>query len=173
MVEPRVSYLESTILAAAGQTGVSIRTAGCACLACRALSLRSPSASCTISAGLAPLWPKKGHSRRARSLRRSEWLPEGAHREEDSRRGGNKQNYSTSYSFRPRSSSAKLLELMIVSGCSSPNFFTLPFKRPPVHLLSSLILFSLCAAPPPNFQLSIMYLHVHTQELSFSSPAPL
>src|SRR5256885_484213 len=91
MVEPPVSYLEPhgppPLLT---RLGVSIGTAGCACLGFVVRYLfdhRLPPA---------PSPPdrhrhgkKKGHSRQARSSRRSEWLPEGGHREEDSRRDGN------------------------------------------------------------------------------------
>jgi hypothetical protein len=59
MVEPPVSYLEPTLPAAACEIAVSIRTASCAGFACRALSLRPPSTSYTISARLPPLWQEK------------------------------------------------------------------------------------------------------------------
>ena len=49
MVELQVSYLESMVPAAACEMAVLIRTASCTCFACRALSLRPPSTSCTIS----------------------------------------------------------------------------------------------------------------------------
>ena len=59
MMGPPESYLESTVPAAACEIAVSIRTASCAGFACRALSLRPPSTSYTLSAQLPPLWQEK------------------------------------------------------------------------------------------------------------------
>jgi len=77
MVEPPMSYLESTVRGTACEIAVLIKIASCACFACRALSLRPPSTSCTISARLPLLWQEKGYCRRAGCSRYSEWLPEG------------------------------------------------------------------------------------------------
>jgi hypothetical protein len=68
MAELPVSYSASTVPTPAREIAVSIRTAGCACFACsacRALSLRPPSTSCTISTRLPLQWQEKGYCRRA------------------------------------------------------------------------------------------------------------
>jgi hypothetical protein len=79
MVKPPVSYLGSTVPATACDIAVSVGTASCAGFACRALSLRPPSTSYTISARLHRYGKKKGYYRRARCSCYSEWLPERGH----------------------------------------------------------------------------------------------
>jgi hypothetical protein len=97
MVEAPVSYLESTVPAAACEIAVSIRTASCACFAFRALSLRPLSTSCTISARLPPLWQekKKATADELDAHATANGYQRGAHREEHSRRDGNKHEDKT------------------------------------------------------------------------------
>jgi hypothetical protein len=88
-----MSYLESTALAAVCEIAVSIKTAGCACFACRALSLRPPSTSYTR---LPPLWQeKKAPVNELDAHTTANGYQRGAHWEEDSRRDGNKQEDKT------------------------------------------------------------------------------
>jgi hypothetical protein len=93
MVEPPASYLESTVPAAACEIAISIRTASCAYFTCRALSLRPPPTSCTISARLPPLWQGKRLLQTSWTLALQRMATRGAHREEDSRRDGNKHRF--------------------------------------------------------------------------------
>jgi hypothetical protein len=96
MVEPPVSYLDPTVPAVARQIGVSIGTAGCACLVRRTLSLRPPSTSCTISAGLPPSWQeKKATPDELEARAEANGYRRGEHREEDSRRDCNKHEDKT------------------------------------------------------------------------------
>jgi hypothetical protein len=95
-VEPPVSYLESTVPAAAYERAISIRSADRACFARCVRSLRSPSSSYVVSSGLTPLWEKKGISGDELDARaRANGYQREAHREEDSRRDGNKHGDGT------------------------------------------------------------------------------
>jgi hypothetical protein len=88
-----MSYLESTALAAACEIAVSVKIAGCACSARRALSLRPPSTSYTR---LPPLWQeKKAPVNELDTHTTANGYQMGAHWKEDSRRDGNKQEDKT------------------------------------------------------------------------------
>ena len=97
VVEPPASYLEPTVPAAACQIkSVSIGTASPARLARRARSLRPPSTSHTVSAGLPTLCQGKRLLKRSWALAPKRMATRGgAHREEDNHPDGNKHGDTT------------------------------------------------------------------------------